>query len=621
MTGLIDWVMTWLEGGTARIVGLTLVHFLWEGLALALLLFAAVAFCRRTQTRYLLAVCTLAAMLIVPILTFAILRAPNSGASNPQIAPGIQAAEDPASSANGLQTSNRLEPFYSATWPGWCAGFWLGGVLLFSLRAMGGWVLLARLRREHVEPLSAELIQKCRILEQRLRLNRRIRYLQSKAMDTPSVLGWFRPVVLMPVCAISGLSVGQLEAVIVHELAHIKRLDCFVNLFQVAAETLLFYHPAVWWVNRVIRNERENCCDDISVEVCGNATEYARALTLLESARATPEWALAATGGVLRARIVRLLRPQSTAGAISTAGFAVLGILCATGVLVAAAVVTRTDWQSVSNDFPPHRVEAPLSAAAATAATIASEESEVKALPSPTPAPVALPRPKAEPVLRTEELAQTEPAPNAASASSSSSESYIDGLKAAGLKDLTIDEIISLKIQGVTPDYISAMRATGFDPSVHDVIAMKVQGITPDYVKQMRATGLNPTLHELIGMKVQGITPAYVREMQSAGLGEIRVHELIGMKVQNVDPAYIRGIRATGLNPSVHELISMKVQDVTPDYIRALKSAGLGDLKVRDYIGAKVQDVTPEFIEKVRSHGFKNLTLRQLIALKNADVF
>lgn len=621
MTNLTGWSMEWLRGDTMRILGLTLVHFLWEGLALALLLFVAVAFCRRAQTRYSLAVCTLAAMLAAPVLTFAILlRTPNAGPSIVHATPGVQAVEDTASSADRVESSNGLEPFSSATWPGWCACFWLGGVLLFSVRAMGGWVLLARLRRQHAEPLSAELIQKCRRLEQHLGLKRSIRYMQSKAMDTPSVLGWFRPVVLMPVCAICGLSAGQLEAVIVHELAHIKRFDCFVNLFQVAAESLLFYHPAVWWVNRVIRNERENCCDDISVEVCGNATEYARALTLLESERATPEWALAATGGVLKARVMRLLRPQSAVTAIPAAGLAVVGILCATGVLVAAAAVTKTDWQAVSNDFPPQRVQAqaPPTTPAAPAPEVDVPEAE------PVPAPAASPWPKPEPVVRTEELAQTEPAPNAASATSSStssSESYIDGLKAAGLKDLTIDEIIALKIQGVTPGYISAIRASGFDPSVHDIIAMKVQGISPDYVKQMRATGLNPTMHELIGMKVQGITPDYVREMQSAGLGEIKVHELIGMKVQNVDPEYIRGIRATGLNPSLHDLIGMKVQGVTPDYIRALKSAGLGDLKARDYIGAKVQDVTPEFIEKVRSHGFKNLTLRQLIALKNADVF
>ena len=142
--------------------------------------------------------------------------------------------------------------------------------------------------------------------------------------------------------------------------------------------------------------------------------------------------------------------------------------------------------------------------------------------------------------------------------------SYIDSLASAGLSKLSVDELISLKVQGVTPDY----------------------------VRQMKASGFEPTVHELIGLKVQGVSPEYVRD-----------------------------IHATGLKPSVHELVEMKIQGVTPGLIRALQSAGLGELHTHDFISAKIQGVTPEFVEKVRSHGFKNLTIRQLINLKMADVF
>ena len=103
------------------------------------------------------------------------------------------------------------------------------------------------------------------------------------------------------------LSEDQLQAVIAHELAHIQRLDAFVNVFQVCMETLLFYHPAVWWLNKRIRAEREHCCDDVAVSLCGNAVEYARALTLMEEWRSAPVFAMAANRGPLTDRIMRVL--------------------------------------------------------------------------------------------------------------------------------------------------------------------------------------------------------------------------------------------------------------------------------------------------------------------------
>lgn len=620
MTAPTGWAAQWLHAETVYVLGLTLGHFLWEGLALALLLFTVIKFFRSAETRYSLAVCALAAMLISPIATFTILlRAPQSRGPAVAASKAVQATPPISTTANRLDESTAPTPYWSATWPTWCTCIWFGGVLLLSMRTLGGWIVLRRLQRDGAEPLPAELVQKCRMLEQRLGLKRRILYLRSKIVDAPSAIGWLRPIVLVPMCAISGLSAVQLEAVIVHELAHIRRLDCFINLFQIAAETLLFYHPAVWWVNRVIRNERENCCDDISVEICGNATEYARALTMLESARTAPTWALSAMGGDLKARVMRLLHPQNTVAAVSTSGLAVLGIFCATGVLLASAAVTRVEWHPASNGVSPTAVT-PIGLESSTAPL-----AKVSVADSEQLIPASSPRQRSRPIVVVEELAQTAPVPaappNSSAASHSGGDSYLEGLNAAGLKDLTVDEIISLKIQGVTPEYIREMRSSGFDPAVHDLIGMKVQGITSDYAKEMRALGLSSNMHDLIGMKVQGITPAYVHDMQGAGLKDMQVHDLISMKVQGLDPEYVRAIHATGLNPNLHEFVSLKVQNVTPDYIRALNSAGLGELRVHDYISAKVQDITPEFIDKVRSHGFKNLTLHQLIELKNAEVF
>jgi beta-lactamase regulating signal transducer with metallopeptidase domain len=100
------------------------------------------------------------------------------------------------------------------------------------------------------------------------------------------VIGWLRPVILLPVSVLAGLTPQMMEAILAHELAHIRRHDYLLNMLQTAIETLLFYHPAVWWVGRKIRQERENCCDDLAVTACGDALIYARALTALSRSAA-----------------------------------------------------------------------------------------------------------------------------------------------------------------------------------------------------------------------------------------------------------------------------------------------------------------------------------------------
>jgi Zn-dependent protease with chaperone function len=106
---------------------------------------------------------------------------------------------------------------------------------------------------------------------------------------------------MLPVTALTGLNEVQLSSVIAHELAHIKRFDSLVNLFQIGVETLLFYHPAVWWLNKRIREERENCCDDMAVEVCGNPLTYAHALARLAESQTAPRLMMAANGRPLAA--------------------------------------------------------------------------------------------------------------------------------------------------------------------------------------------------------------------------------------------------------------------------------------------------------------------------------
>jgi GWxTD domain-containing protein len=215
---------------------------------------------------------------------------------------------------------------------------WLLGVSLFYLRNAAGWISAGRLRRRGVCCAPERWQSKLSELAVALRVSRPTALLESCLAAAPVVIGHFRPIVLMPVGMLAGLPASQVEAILLHELAHIRRCDYVVNVWQRLAEGLLFYHPAVWWISRVIRTERENCCDDVVVAWSGDAHGYAVALAALEQNRCSGrEPAVAATGGSLMKRIRRLLYPQGPNGNWASIFAAV--------ILMAGAAVALAAWQ------------------------------------------------------------------------------------------------------------------------------------------------------------------------------------------------------------------------------------------------------------------------------------
>jgi uncharacterized protein YnzC (UPF0291/DUF896 family) len=597
----------WLSLQMLHALGWALLHFVWQGAALAALAAVAMAACRNARARYGVGVAALTLMLAAPVATFFLEMSPRSPQSQLPAHGGSGVATVRPLAVGGSRLASSPDAF------GWLVEAWLIGVVAFSLRSAGGLLLLEHERRKGFTVVPDAVLEICFTLQDRLGISRVINYCQCTRLQAPAVLGWFRPIVMLPVAALTGLSPEQLQSVIAHELAHIKRMDSFVNVFQIGVETLLFYHPAVWWLNARIRAEREHCCDDIAVSVCGNPLEYARALTLMELWRGVPALAMAATGGSLSDRVRRLLGIKSARTSLRGAGV-VASILCLTTALIAGNAFLGAAHPRASLHAAVRAALPAIHVQAATASTPAKK-------PSPAQKPV-----EAE-------------APVSAS-------SYVDGLQSAGLTNLTADQLIALRIQDVTPAYIRGLREQGLHPDVNQIIAMRVQGVTPEYVHDLRElginadesllvglkvqgvtaeyfralkeAGLNPDAEKLIALKVQDVTPDYVRELKATGLS-VDADKIIGMKVQDVTPEYVRQIRALGLNPSADQIIGMKVQDVTPEYIKALQSAGF-KVDANEVIGAKVQDLTPEFIEKARKHGFQNLSLQKLLELKRLGV-
>ncbi len=344
---------TWVE-----LAGWTLLHSLWQGAIVWAVTAAALRATTTAQVRYAIACVSLAALLAAPLATAWTLSASREthagGRSQPSgsgmvaqpvvsprtIAPALIGLDAGASSlAAAGDPGSPLPPSdRAATILAVVVAAWLCGLAVMVARLAAGCWQVRRLRQALVAEPASRWQDASDAIARRLGLRRLVLVVDSHRVDTPAVIGWLRPVIVLPIAAMASLAPAQVEAILAHELAHIRRHDFLVNMLQAIGETLLFYHPAVWWISGRIRAEREHCCDDVAVQVCGDAVTYAAALTeLASSSLARPALAMAAANGSLVARVRRLLRPAAD-DAPRTSSRAVIGALLVTLVIVAASV-------------------------------------------------------------------------------------------------------------------------------------------------------------------------------------------------------------------------------------------------------------------------------------------
>jgi len=288
-----DWMQT---------MGWTLLHSLWEvALVAAMVVFVLATLHRRSaNVRYAIACAGLLAAVLLPVVTYCLML--ERAASEASVT--VVSLDDPLQATATAQPSS-IEG---------CVMAWLLGVLWLSVWNLGGWIAVERLKHLGTMPVSEQLAARVAKLVQRMNVNRSVNILQTRLVDVPVVVGWLRPVILMPVGILAGFSPAQLDAMLARELAHVRRHDYLVNLLQTVAETLLFFHPGIWWISRRIRIEREYCCDDAAADVCGSKVDYAMALTALEESRAVPGLAVAASEGTTLSRVRRILGTSAPRG-------------------------------------------------------------------------------------------------------------------------------------------------------------------------------------------------------------------------------------------------------------------------------------------------------------------
>ena len=661
-----------LTGPVAQAIGWALLHLLWQATIVAGILAAVLALMPRqsANARYIVSCGALA-------LVFAMFVATAVRAWDPAVQ-SISAADPaspetielslrqlPALLAETAATSLRDRAIAAVTsartsLPAIVA-IWLAGVILLSSRLLVSWLRARKLVRQGARPSTPEWQDVASRLSAALGLRRVVTLLESAAVEVPSVIGSLRPVVLLPASALTGLTPEQIEMVLAHELAHIRRHDFLVNLLQAVVETLMFFHPAVWWMSRRVRIERENCCDDLAVAVCGNPLQYARALTRLEELRAADLPVLvAANGGSLLDRIRRIAAGRAEVTTASSRWAAAVAMLAILVVVVAVpslpALAQREKQQKteapkaeaagakidviedehdeegsdldidLDHDFdldldidtdvdlsdldlepaiapiPPVAVSFPAHAIAPMAVAVADPVPAIAPMPpmairGSVPAPAAVPAIQGVP-----------PAPMAPRAP-------IRHL--AELSEFEFEYEFETDDDG---DRRDRPVGSGDKLTVDEIIALRSVEVTPQYLDTMKETFPGLTYGQVTGLKAVGVTPEYIREMRAAGLEVKRARDATSLKAVGVTPEFVTKMRSAGFPvATAKEATSLQAVGVTPEYVAQMRNAGFAITTAKEAATMKAVGVTAEYLREMREAGFTP-TAKEIASMRAVGV-
>ncbi len=666
-------------------LGWALVHSLWQGLLIASALAGALLLIgpRRPELRYTACCVALASTLTALAGTVIWLgsgtppaASPSSVAAGPAVVLSAPVAEIASLGVNVSATRiARLRSATEAALP-WLTAGWLAGVLMLSARWLGGFRQAHRLTRVGVEAPPEDWRSRFEALCGRLRLERAVRLLATSRLEVPAVVGWLRPVVLVPVSCFTGLPAAELEALLAHELAHVRRNDYLANLLAALVEILFFFHPAVRWMAARTRQEREHCCDDLAVDACGDRLTYARALAGIELLR--PErrtdiaaaFALAADGnagnGALLARVRRLLQPAGARRfelgpapqAAAVAALIAAGLALGLATLGPAAVATPAPagsgavsgkWQL--EDGKDGEVDLHVEFSPRPGSRHSSSEdrprSDFRGLPAAGfrgPASFELVReagvlrfegsfsggkgsgqfrfePSREYEGKLAKLGYPAPEPEhlfllALHDVTSQELAELDSL---GYSRLPYDELMSMAIHGVEPALIRGLQAAGYQhPAVDDLVSLRIHGVTLDFVRELAGLGYaRPPLDELVSLRIHGVEPSFLHELKALGYPKPALDDVVSLRIHGATTEFLREMGKLGYGGvPLEDLISFRIHGVTPAYIRELEATGLGKLTADDLVSYRIHGVTADFVRRVQAKRSAPLDAEEILDRK-----
>lgn len=572
-----------------------LINSLWEGCIIAIAAWSVLRVARSANatTRYLVWTSALIATVVLPVATGLIAGVAYSSkpavATSAAPAPGMRLPAHPHALPQPIKTVPAAAPRTAArqrlqirvpqniAWALlalWAAiAFWQLIRFAFALGA------LEKLKR-NAKPLPIEYREQLQRWNAASHVHAGVRLCVSDETLVPIAVGLFDAMILIPESLLLRLQPDDIDRILLHEFAHLRRRDDWIHAFQRIVSAVLFFNPAVAFIAHHMDLEREVSCDDSVLERDGlQPVPYATCLTKMAEIVAWPYAPLAAPGVFntrrnLSIRVERLLtsaRDNRTRIAalpafaalllIAAAGFAGASVSPAFGFAIPAIAKAQSVLPHVSHRPPPHAVVHTLMHVKKVEIVHDVKLQKVVVIaPSPVPKPVPKPLPKPKPAPSAKPQVKVKvaaPAPG-------TDGDYIQEIAAAGYSGLSIDDLVQLKAVGVDGDYIRAITNAGFGhPPVRELVELRSIGITPEYVAEMRGRFAGVTTRDLTEMRSVGVTPEYIDEIKNAGYADLSARQLVELRALGIDAAYIRKAADHGFrNLSIHKLVELKTTGI-----------------------------------------------------------
>lgn len=595
----------------------------------------------------------------------AVAVAPLAAATKPSLPPA------PSAPLRLLNQANRWLAWL--TWPRLLLGLWLLGVGAVLARLAVGTGCVWWLTRRAQPVTESAWLTLTEQVAARLGLRQRVPLLRSAQVEMPMTWGAWRAVVLLPTEAENWPAECR-NIVLLHELAHIKRRDCLTQLLAQLACALYWFNPLVWLAARRLRVERELACDDYVLAVGTKASDYAaqlvgfagnfqttsplapvtvgmacshlesRVRAILDPAakrrhlNVLSTLSLTLLVGVLvlplamlqpwtRAQAERRFSAASATALVADAGLADAGLpstaLMTGGMTAATTAGTTAALTSESSPQTAHTADAlePLSPSSALAESHAVAVVPEAAAPAPVAnvAPVQEPRPAANP--------QASPAPSKELTVEQIIQMKVhnvtpefgESIRRAGFENVSVNQLVELRVHGIDEAYLKEVRNWGFDKAtLRDIVHLRVAGVTPTYLASLKQAGYdNLTINKVATLKLHGITPEYIANLRQLGFDKLSADKVAAFKIHGIDEAFIKQAQAMSSEKlSADDLLQLKISGFTPAYAQSLKALGFDNVPLRKLSELRLHGVSEDYIREMRGLGFENLTVNQLLQLR-----
>jgi hypothetical protein len=426
------------------------------------------------------------------------------------------------------------------------------------------------------------------------------------------------------------LSPSEIEMILAHELAHVRRYDILVNIVQTAMETLFFFNPAVWWLSRQIRIERENCCDDAAILKGGNGLRYARALANLEEAKMfQTNFGTALSGPPLRRRIRRIIgagKPRFFSSVLDISGMLLIASLViimlvpysgVNGLAVQAGESSpsaqtfdpepgdlRGEWET---EMDGDQLKILVYGRRSQGMNFALDRNEVAHLIGKGNQSFRIDRDAGTLFLEGRLEERNGKVDGNGKWYFRPDTAYMRFMSRYGLRDDDRQKTFSLAIRDISRKYLSRMEEYGYrDLNVDQLISAGVFGISPDLVDAYRDIGYpDLTYQQLLSMQVQGVTPADARRFEKFGMGHLTPEQLISARIHGISPEYVESFRKAGFrdltfqNFSTLRAFNLYVDDFEDCYRNRFM-----DLSEENMVWVCGFGITREDIERLQRRGY-----------------